>query len=219
MRDSARQSGCESPSYHALRRYRTGLRLRGAPFKTSYTMKTVCCFLMLCCLPALRAAAQGAPPPTPFVRASFDRVIITEVDYTNPEADDLPRGWALGRPLPPAFVHAPDDTDRATLTPAEADTLTRRLLSPKSYRHGASICFAPRLHLYFLKADTLVNHVAVCIECNRLRSDHPIKAAEWPKDSLNPKVLSVAMRRWITRLIARHGFAHGADGSSVWDEE
>ncbi len=171
-------------------------------------------FGLMLLLPGLLPAQST----TRFVRSSFDKIIITETDFPSPETfseGQLKPGIVLSQ----RFVNAPDNPKRATLPAAESNALFRKLIDKKSYRYGASICFIPRLDILFLNGDTLINHVAVCIECNRLRSSVRIPAADWSEDGLNPKGLTPAFRQYLSKLIARYGFVHVANGSSLWDHQ
>jgi hypothetical protein len=94
----------------------------------------------------------------------------------------------------------------------ESVVLTQKLGSATSYGEGTSACFIPHLGIVYYKSGSVVRHVSVCLDCNRLRADVAIPAQDQKKYNKSAKEyyvadgLSKSFRHLLGVLLRKYNF-------------
>lgn len=69
-------------------------------------------------------------------------------------------------------ILSPLTTGCSKLNKKEINVFTKDLFDERSYRGVMSVCFYPHLGVVFYRAGKVVEHVNVCLECNRIFSSY-----------------------------------------------
>src|SRR5688572_3468655 len=110
-------------------------------------------------------------------------------------------------------------TKRARLNDARVNELSTRLGKKKSYGAAPSICFNPHLGIAYYRGGETIAVIEVCFLCNRLRSSLPIVVHDnFFKPDHDRSGMSKSFRKFLSSLIAPHGFRHQiVPGDEPWD--
>ncbi|UIR56795.1 hypothetical protein LZQ00_03015 [Sphingobacterium sp. SRCM116780] len=151
---------------------------------------------------------------------SFDNVMIYEFD-PSPEEPDF-------RIMTKQVIELLDRTGglkQSYITKKERDKLFKFLTISTSFDNGSSICWEPHLGIVFFKNNIAVNYMAVCMECNKLKSMLYIPGTESIKsldaNGINiEKGMSPVFRRFLNSLLTKYNFKYATKSNdNIWDRQ
>ena len=173
-------------------------------------MRTIILLILLSVLNYARGQTKN-----PYLHLKFDKVILYDFE---PSAE---KGSLIidnsGNPLQSIVK-------QIQLDPATVKSFNSKLGSKGSFGNVTAFCFDPHCGLVYFLQDKPVAQIAICLECNKLRSTIDLPAQQQGKQGHGQDVyyisdgLSKAFRKHINGLLKKYNFSHQIKSGSSFDE-
>lgn len=115
-------------------------------------------------------------------------------------------------------------TKQRVLTNAEANSFTDKLRQKASYGGIMAECFDPHLGFVLYAKDSIVAHITVCLDCNRISMSLRIPGLEQERTVTTDEIyytktgMSKSFRKFLNGLILKYGFSHQIKPGSIADQ-
>lgn len=109
------------------------------------------------------------------------------------------------------------------LSNSEADTMLVRLYQKASYGGLMAECFDPHLGIVYYSKDSMVAHITVCLDCNRISMSMQIPGLQQGRTATADEIyymqtgMSKSFRKFLNGLILKYGFSHPIKPGSIAD--
>ncbi len=151
----------------------------------------------------------------PYRDLKFDKVILYDFE---PSAE---KGSLIidngGKPLQTIVK-------QIQLDPATIKSFSSKLGNKASFGNVTAFCFDPHCGLVYFLKDKPVAQIAICLECNKLRSTIDLPAQQQGKQGQGQDVyyisdgLSKTFRKHINEMLKKYSFSHQIKSGSSFDD-
>jgi len=157
----------------------------------------------------------GAQVKNPYLDLKFDKVIFYDFEQSSEKGSLIIDN--SGKPLQTIFK-------QIQLDPATAQSFNSKLGNKGSFGNVTAFCFDPHCGLVYFLKDKPVAQIAICLECNKLRSTIDLPAQQQGKQGHGQDVyyiadgLSKSFRKHINGMLKKYNFSHQIKSGSSFDE-